>query len=195
MRWFRTSQVRWAIALVGLLATGCVGAIGLGTAAVAVGAGVLAFTCYDRVSITVTDRLTGTKLCDAKVSFFEGTSETVATPCYEAALSKGKYKLRVERPGLAPFEQPVEVVDGNDCGQTVQTMVVAMDRLDRVPPPQLITPAKPAPVEAPPAAEIPAPAPVPAPAAPLPSAVPAPSGEPAGPPLAPPPASGGSAAK
>lgn len=115
----------------GLLSTGCAGAIGAGAAAVMVGAGVFAFTCYDRVSVTVTDRLTATKLCDAKVTFIRGTSETVATSCYQAALSSGKYTLRVERRGLLTFEEPIEVSDTGECGQTIQTVYVALDRKSR----------------------------------------------------------------
>jgi hypothetical protein len=186
--------MRWAncaLVLAGLLSTSCVGVIGLGTAAVAVGAVAIAYTCYDRVSVTVTDRLTGAQLCDAKVTFIEGTSATEATSCYQAALSTGKYVLRVERPGLVKFEQPVEVVKGGKCGQTVQTMYVALDRVNGVQPPQKIAPtagpsAPPPPAPPPaatvtsPSAPVPPPSAVPAPsapalAAPAPSAVPAPS--------------------
>src|SRR6478752_7628790 len=110
MVWSRGSWAKWLLVGVGLLSTGCVGVVGAGAAAVLVGAGVLAYTCYDRVSVTVTDRLTGTKLCDARVTFLQGDSKTVATSCYDAALSKGNYVLRVERAGLATFEEPIEVV-------------------------------------------------------------------------------------
>ena len=170
MHWFRASSAQWLLVSLGLLSTSCVGALGLGAVAVAAGAGVLAYTCYDRVSVTVTDRLTGTKLCDAKVTFLQGTSETVATSCYQAALSKGKYTLRVERAGLETFEEPIEVVRGENCGQTVQTMMVALDRANQVPPPQRIAP-PPAPVV--PAAPPPSPGPAPT-AMPPPPAGPAP---------------------
>jgi hypothetical protein len=136
--WLRGRYVKLSLVAAGLLSTGCAGAIGAGAAAVFVGAGVLGFTCYDRVSVVVTDGATGTKLCDAKVSFFEGKSETVATSCYQAALSTGKYRLHVERPGLAPFDEPVEVTESASCGQTVQTMYVALDRLNRATAPQQI---------------------------------------------------------
>jgi hypothetical protein len=145
--WLRGRWVKVSLIAAGLLSTGCAGAIGVGAAAVFVGAGVLGFTCYDRVSVVVTDGLTGTKLCDAKVSFFEGKSETVATSCYQAALSHGKYRMHVERRGLAPFDEPVEVTEGSSCGQSVQTMYVALDRLNRATPPQQVAPA-PAPVPA-----------------------------------------------
>ena len=195
-------SVKWALVAAGLLSTGCAGFIGAGAAVVVVGAGVLSFTCYDRVSVTVTDRLTGTKLCDAKVTFLQGKSETVATSCYQAALSKGSYTLRVERHGLVTFEEPIDVSDSGECGQTVQTMYVALDRKTRVTPPQQIVPAPvapPPPVTAPPVTAPPAttpPATTPpagvtapptsgapgAPQAPLPQA-------PSPPPAAPPPAS------
>jgi len=182
MRW-----AKCALVLAGLLSTSCVGVIGLGTAAVAAGAVAIAYTCYDRVSVTVTDRLTGAQLCDAKVTFIEGTSKTEATSCYQAALSTGKYVLRVERPGLVKFEQPVEVVKGGKCGQTVQTMYVALDRVNGVQPPQKI--AAPTgrrtspPAAVPPAATVTSPsAPVsPPPSAPAPSATPSAALAPAAP--------------
>jgi hypothetical protein len=143
----------------------------------------------------VTDRLTGTKLCDAKVTFVKGSSVTEASSCYEAALSAGSYVLRVERPGLERFEEQIEVKEGGKCGQTVQTMFVALDRKNRVQPPQQIAPTRvpvfvpPPAVAAPPAAAAPAAAtalpaaPAAAPAnpsssaaAPLPPAPPPPSG-------------------
>ena len=158
--------LKWAVVVAGLLATSCAGLIGAGAAVVVVGAGIVTFTCYDRVSVTVTDRVTGTKLCDAKVTFIQGTSETAATNCYQAALSAGQYTMRVERRGLQTFEEPVEVTEGGKCGQSVQTMYVALDRLNRPAPPSQITapaPAAPAAAPAPPVPAAPAPAPTPAP--------------------------------
>lgn len=192
MRWLRASLVA-----AGLLSTGCLmGGIAAGTSAVLVGAGFVAFTCYDRVTVVVTDRLTGTKLCDAKVSFTKGSSETVATSCGQAALSAGKYKMRVEREGLVPFEQPVEVVRSEDCGSTTQTMLVALDRPNREQAPQQVVPRREAPaadtaappVAAPPPAAPPAVTTPPAAAAPadLPNAQPSPPSVPAPPSAAPP---------
>ena len=166
MGWFPGTglqSVKWALVAAGLLSTGCAGFIGAGAAVVVVGAGVLGFTCYDRVSVTVTDGLTGTKLCDAKVTFRQGKSETEATSCYQAALSAGSYTLRVERPGLVTFEEPINVSKDGACGQTVQTMYVALDRKNRVAPPQQIAPAPVAPAPV---------APVPAPVAPPPAVTP-----------------------
>jgi hypothetical protein len=132
MRRFRGAWlpgVRCALVALGLLSTSCIGVIGLGAATLVAGAGVLAFTCYDRVSVTVTDRQTGTPLCDAKVTFIEGKSSMEATSCYEAALAPGSYTLRVERHGLETYEEPVEVTRGGTCGQSTQTIYVALDRL------------------------------------------------------------------
>ena len=198
MGWFQgtsTRSMKWALVGAGLLSTSCAGVIGASAAVVLVGAGVLGFTCYDRVSVTVTDRLTGTKLCDAKVTFLQGKSETVATSCGQAALSAGSYKLRVERHGLVTFEEPIDVSESSSCGQTVQTMYVALDRKDRATPPQQIVPAPAAPppaVTAPPSAPLPAvtaPPSAPPPAVTAPPA-PAPATRSAAPqaPLAPPPA-------
>lgn len=150
--------MKWALVALGLLTTSCAGAIGAGAALVVVGAGVLSMACYDRMAVTVTDGLTGTKLCDAKVTFAEGDSVTEATSCYTAALSTGKYKLRVERQGLVPYEAPVEINTGSKCRHAVQTIYVALERPNRQQGPQLIGP--------PPAS----------PAAPLPAAPPAPAG-------------------
>lgn len=193
MGWFDGADARrlkWALVAAGLLSTGCAGVVGAGAAVVVVGAGVLGFTCYDRVSVTVTDRLTGTTLCDAKVTFVQGKSETVATSCYQAALSAGSYKLRVERHGLETFEESVDVSDSGACGQTIQTMYVALDRKNRVTAPQQIAPARPAvtapPVAAPPPAVTapPVAAPPPAVTAP-PSAAPTVTAPPAAAPQAP----------
>jgi hypothetical protein len=192
MGWFQGAGVRslkWAVVAAGLLATSCAGAIGVGAAVVVVGAGVLTFTCYDRVAVTVTDRLTGTKLCDAKVTFLQGTSQTVASSCYTAALSSGNYTLRVERPGLVTFEEPVDVSEGGQCGQTVQTMYIALDRKNRgrapeqvapAPAPVTVLPPTAAPAAAPTTAAPPATAPLPA-APPPPPSAPAPSPAPASP--------------
>ena len=142
--WFmgrsRRARVKWGIAALGLMATSCAGFVGAGAAAVLVGAGAVGFTCYDRVSVTVTDAVTGTPLCDAKVTFIEGTSTITATSCYEAALSRGKYRLRVERRGLVPYEESFEVTKGDGCGQSVQTMYVALDRLNHAPAPPAAPP-------------------------------------------------------
>jgi hypothetical protein len=192
MGWFQGAGMRgvkWAVVAAGLLASGCVGAIGAGAAVVVIGAGIVTFTCYDRVSVTVTDRVTGTKLCDAKVTFIQGKSETAATSCYQAALSAGKYTMRVERPGLQTFEEPVEVSESDKCGQSVQTMYVALDRLNRPAPPTLVAAPSPAPVAAP--AHAPAPTAAPAPAGVPPAAAvapPPPAANPGSPPLPPPPA-------
>lgn len=189
MAWLRA-----AVLAAGFLSTGCLmGGIAAGTGLVAVGAGVAAFTCYDRVTVTVTDRLTGAKLCDARVAFLKGSSETVATSCGQAALSAGKYKMRVERAGLVPFEQPVEVVKSEDCGSTTQTMFVALERPNQQQAPQQVAPRRDAPVPVPLAPAAPAapaaPNVTPPPEAPATSppdaAAPVPSGSPA--PVAPPP--------
>ncbi len=176
MKRLRGLWVKWAVIGVGFLTTSCVGALGAGAAAVIVGAGIMTFTCYDRVSVTVTDGLTGTKLCDAKVTFVKGKSETPATSCYQAALSAGKYTMRVERRGLVTFEEPVEVSESGKCGQSVQSMYVALDRLNRPAAPVMI--AAPAPAVA---GTTVAPAAIAAPASPATSALP--------PPPPPPPAS------
>jgi hypothetical protein len=172
----RGPAVKWVLLALGLLTTSCAGVVGAGAAVVVVGAGVLSMACYDRMTITVTDQATGTKLCDAKVTFTEGSSVTEATSCYSAALSTGKYKLRVERKGLVTYEEPVEVDTGSKCRHAVQTIYVAMDRPNRQTAPQVVAP----PPAAPAAAAVAAPAaPPPAPsvsAAPPPAAAPAPAG-------------------
>lgn len=174
---------RWAALAAGLLSTGCLmGAIAAGTGVVVVGAGVIAFTCYDRITVTVTDRLTGTALCDAKITFTKGSSVSEATSCGQVALSAGKYKMRVTRPGLVPFEQPVEVVKGKDCGGTIQTMYVALERPNYQQAPQQVVPAPPPPPTPSVAAPAAPPPPTPVEVTPAPSAAssaapaPAPSG-------------------
>lgn len=118
------------VVALGLLTTGCAtaGLVGA-TAAVLVGVGALASTCYDRVEVTVIDQALGNKVCDAKVVFWEGKSATEATNCYSASLSTGTYTLKVTRTGLEPFEQKVTVdTNGRRCDSSLQTMYLAMDR-------------------------------------------------------------------
>ncbi len=159
MRWLRGSSLKWVLVALGLLTTSCAGAIGAGAALVVVGAGVLSMACYDRMQVTVTDALTGTKLCDAKVTFTEDGSVTEANSCFTAALSTGKYTMRVERKGLVPYEAPIEINTGSKCRHAVETIYVALDRPNRQQPAQVIAPPPAAPAT--PAVPLPA-----APAAP-----------------------------
>src|SRR5690348_3296217 len=125
--------VKWALVATGLATVSCSGVIGAGAGLAVVAAAAIGYRCYDRVSVTVTDRVTGQTLCDAKVSFWEGDSETEATSCFQAPLSAGKYRLHVERAGLVPVDVPIEVAKGGDCGQSVQTMYVALERVNAPP--------------------------------------------------------------
>jgi hypothetical protein len=196
---FPSRSLQWALLGAGLLTTSCAGVVGAGAAVVVVGAGVLSMTCYDRVSVTVTDQLTGTKLCDAKVTFHEGSSVTEATSCYQAALATGQYTMRVERRGLVSYEVPVSIDTGKSCKHAIQTLWVALDRPNlQTQPKQITAPARPMPParSAPPApasaiAPEPPPAPAPAPAT-TPTPTPAPGSTPApapAPSAAPPPVS------
>jgi hypothetical protein len=156
-RWgagFSDGWRRWALALVGLALTGCTGALGVAAVAVVVSAGALGMTCYDHVSVTVTDQATGTELCDARVSFKQGSSVIEAKSCYEAALSRGSYVMHVERAGLVPYDVPFEVARGEHCNDSVQTIYVALERPGARPAPQMVvtTPLASAPAAAPAAA-------------------------------------------
>jgi hypothetical protein len=190
---FRRRSLQWALLGAGLLTTSCAGVVGAGAAVVVVGAGVLSMTCYDRVSVTVTDQLTGTKLCDAKVTFHEGSSVTEASSCYQAALATGQYTMRVERRGLVSYEVPVSIDTGKSCKHAIQTLWVALDRPNlQTQPKQITASAPPAPASAVAPAPAPALAPAPAPAlAPVPAPAPAPAPAPsAAPSLVPVPAEG-----
>jgi hypothetical protein len=173
---FRGRSLQWALLGAGLLTTSCAGVIGAGAAVVVVGAGVLSMTCYDRVSVTVTDQLTGTKLCDAKVTFHEGSSVTEATSCYQAALATGQYTMRVERRGLVSYEVPVSIDTGKSCKHAIQTLWVALDRPNLQTQPQQITAPAPTMPPAPPIPPAPSTPPAPASAvAPEPPRAPAPA--------------------
>ncbi len=134
----RVRGSKWLVVALGLLTAGCAGAAAVAAGLAIVGAGAIAATCYDQVAITVVDRESGAKLCDAKVTFTEGSSVTTASSCYAASLSKGKYKMKVTRPPMVPFEMPMEVTGG--CQHAVQTIYVAMDRPETHPAPQRIAP-------------------------------------------------------
>jgi hypothetical protein len=174
MKWSRGSAVRWVVVALGLATTSCAGVVGAGAAVAVVGAAVLSMTCYDRMTVTVTDQATGTKLCDAKVTFTKGSSVTEANSCYSAALSTGKYQLRVERQGLVTYEETVDVDTGSKCKHAVQTIYVAMDRPGQQAAPQVVAPAAPAPAAPAPVAPAPvAPPPSPSASTPAPPAAPA----------------------
>jgi hypothetical protein len=117
---------------------GCAGAIAAGSTVALVGAGVVASRCYDRVEVMVTDQLTGTRLCDAEVSF-KGDSTIEANSCHHAALTSGKYTLHVSRPGLRPMEMPVTVDTGEKCQHRVQTIYVALERPNYQQPPRRVS--------------------------------------------------------
>jgi hypothetical protein len=126
------------LALSAACVLGCASAIAAGSTVALVGAGMVASRCYDRVEVMVTDQLTGTRLCDAAVSF-TGDSTIEANSCHHAALTSGKYTLHVSRPGLRPFEMPVTVDTGKKCQHQVQTIYVALERPNYQQPPERIS--------------------------------------------------------
>lgn len=103
---------RTSLLLVGLvssLAVSCNAAIGAGAVLVLGGAGYLASQCYDRVRVRVFDRTTGTAGCEASVFVSDGQSERELRPCYNAALTAGKWTLTARRPGYVTASTEIVV--------------------------------------------------------------------------------------
>jgi hypothetical protein len=87
---------------VSLSIASCNALVGAGAVVVLGGAGFLANQCYDRVRVRVYDRSTGAAGCDADVFVSDGDSERKLRPCYNAALTEGKWTLTARREGYVP---------------------------------------------------------------------------------------------
>jgi hypothetical protein len=194
LNWRQAFAYPRALAFLPLLlsATGCVAAAaGAGAAVVFGGAAALTSTCYDRVSLRLSDAASGQVTCGARVSAVDaGGSEVVFKSCYHAAVPRGTWTVRAEVPGYATAKTPLIVPEGSRCDPAVQTieLTIAPVGYQSAAPPA--PPAPPAPSARPaiPAAPSAAPSvapPVPSSAAPPASAVPSASTPPA---PAPPPA-------
>lgn len=104
-----------ALALSGCTAFG----IGAVTASVVIGAGVLASSCYDHVSVSVRDAR-GVQVCDARVvAVRDDGSQTVLPPCYAAALTAGNWQIRAERGGRSA-STTLLIPEERECGRYVQ---------------------------------------------------------------------------
>lgn len=193
-----------------LLAASCNAAIGGGAIVLLGGAGYLASQCYDRVRVRVYDRATGVASCDADVFVSDGESERELRPCYNAALTEGKWTLIARRPGYVTTSTEIVIPEHEGrCPSYTHTVEFVMRREGE--PAEPATPARPrspepsAParspggdMDTPPSRVVPPPIPgvptrsfEPAPApgsAPVPAPAPAPAPPPAAPTTAPAPA-------
>jgi hypothetical protein len=193
-----------------LLVSSCNAAIGGGIVLVLGGVGYLAGACYDRVRVRVLDPETGQTTCSADVTVTDADgSERRLRPCYNAALTEGKWKLTARSAGYAAVSTELEIKQPEGaCPHYTHTVELTLRR-EGEPPTESIarpsTPPKdPAPrpaagagdLESAPARVVPPPlpgiptkafAPV-APAPPAPAPAPPPSPAPAPAPAPPPPA-------
>ncbi|MDQ2647416.1 MAG: hypothetical protein M3020_26675, partial [Myxococcota bacterium] len=104
--------------------TGCVAAAaGAGAAVAFGGAAALTSSCYDRVSLRLTDAVSGQLTCAARVTAVDaGGSELVFRSCYHAAVPRGKWTVRAELPGYATATTPLIVPDESHCDPAVQSI-------------------------------------------------------------------------
>lgn len=171
-----SSLVRAGLGLGLLSVTGCVAAAaGAGTTVAFGSAAALTASCYDRVSLSLTDAVSGQRSCVAKVSAVDADgSEVDFNSCYHAAVPPGAWTVRAEQPGYAAATTRLIVPEESSCNPAVQSIELT------IAPAGFVRPvAAPAPAErttsAPPASAPTAPA-TSAPAAPPASA---PTGQPA----------------
>lgn len=199
LNWRQASAQPRALCFLLLLpaVTGCVAAAaGAGAAVAFGGAAALTSSCYDRVSLRLTDAVSGQLTCAARVTAVDpGGSELVFRSCYHAAVPRGKWTVRAALPGYATATTPLIVPGESHCDPAVQSIELTIAPAGYRPPQPAPAPA-PSPVisATPPAAPAaPPPATDPSPAAP--SAVPTPSASSPAPPVsAQPPAAPPSAA-
>jgi len=190
IRWLTmklATRSQWlGLAWVLLASSGCIAAAaGAGTAAVFGSAAALTSSCYDRVSLRLTDAASGQVTCTARVSAVSTSgSELTFGSCYHAAVPPGAWKVRAELAGYTTASTPLTVPVESQCNPAVQTIELTIAPSGyQQPPPVPPTPAAPAvaapppvvpsaPTTAPPpSAEVPPPPP-PVSASPAPSAVP-----------------------
>jgi predicted small secreted protein len=146
------------IALAAPLVASCNAAIGAGAIVLLGGAGYLASQCYDRVRVRVFDRATGSAGCDADVFVSDGSgSERELRPCYNAALTAGKWTLIARRQGYvtASTELVIPEHEGR-CPSYTHTVEFTMRREGEPAEPATVRPAQATPAAAPAAAPNPA---------------------------------------
>jgi hypothetical protein len=124
-------------------ATGCVAAAaGAGAAVVFGGAAALTSTCYDRVSLRLTDAASGQITCGATVSAVNAHgSEVVFKSCYHAAVPRGTWTVHAQLPGYTTAKTPLIVPAESHCDPAVQTIELTIAPLGYQPPPPALPPA------------------------------------------------------
>jgi hypothetical protein len=161
-----------ALAGTALGALACNAALGGGLVALAGGAGYLASQCYDRVRVKVRDAQTGLHTCEAEVSVSDGGSERPLRPCYNAALTEGRWQLTARLAGYVTASTEVQVEDHpGDCPYYTHSVELTLRPEGSPSVPTTVTPTTAPPRPAPPTAPAP-----PVPAAPVPEAPSVPTG-------------------
>ena len=141
----------------------CNAAVGGGLVALAGGAGYLASQCYDRVRVKVRDAETGLHTCEADVTVSDGDSERRLRPCYNTALTEGRWQLTARRAGYVTASTEVQVEEHpGDCPYYTHSVELTLRREGSPSVPTRVTPSA-----APPSAA-PTPAPPPSQAPPVP---------------------------
>jgi hypothetical protein len=126
-----------------LLSASCNAAIGAGAVVLLGGAGYLASQCYDRVRVRVYDRATGTTGCEASVFVSDGESERELRPCYNTALTEGKWTLIARRAGYVTASTEIVIPDHEGkCPSYTHTVEFTLRRDGDPAEPATVTPAR-----------------------------------------------------
>jgi hypothetical protein len=85
--------------------------------------------CYQDLTVTVIDDLTGAKVCDAQVTIRDSNGEMQdLDSCYHASLSEGQYRIRAALAGRKSEATAFEVGDLSDCKPVTSTIVLTIPR-------------------------------------------------------------------
>jgi len=113
-----------------LCLTSCNAVVGAGAVVVLGSVGVLASQCYDRVQVRVIDPATGGTTCDAEVTVADADgSERAVRPCYNTALTEGRWRVIARRPGYVPATSEITIAERDGaCPHYVHSVQLTMRR-------------------------------------------------------------------
>lgn len=113
-----------------LCLTSCNAVVGAGTVVLLGGVGVLASQCYDRVQVRVIDPGTGSSTCDAAVTVADAEgSERSVRPCYNTALTEGRWRIIARRDGYVPATSEITIAEREGaCPHYVHSVQLTLRR-------------------------------------------------------------------
>jgi hypothetical protein len=126
----KTIRASMLAAAAALCLISCNALVGAGAVVVLGGVGVLASQCYDRVQVRVIDPATGGTTCDADVTVADvDGSERGVRPCYNTALTEGRWRIIARRPGYVPATSEISIAERDGaCPHYVHSVQLTMRR-------------------------------------------------------------------